>query len=118
MNILLVDDEPTLRKMIKVMLRGRGHQVLDAGSGAEAVAIANGNAIDLLIADVVMDDMDGPSLARRLTRDNHALPVLFISGYPPPDCGAEFVRCGFLTKPFSASTLNAAIAELLREPNA
>jgi len=114
MNILLVDDEPNIRKMMKHMLRSGGFDVLDAASGAEALALSHHQPIDILVTDVVMEGMDGRVLARSLTAAHPGLPVLFISGFPMDieserDCHN---RCAFLPKPFQRNELLRAISEL------
>lgn len=114
MKILLVDDESGIRKMMKLMLQSRGFQVFEAGNGASALALAEEDAIDVVVTDVVMPDMDGWTLARSLVERRPGLPVLFVSGYP-----AEFekarrqnTRCRFLAKPFQKSDLIDAITDL------
>jgi len=116
MNVLLVDDEPTIRKMMKAMLQSRGFRIIDAGSGADALALSQQYPIDLLVTDVVMGDMDGATLAHSLVERNPNLPVLFISGYPM-DFEKErrlYARSNFLPKPFQASELIHAVRDLTR----
>jgi two-component system cell cycle sensor histidine kinase/response regulator CckA len=114
MNVLLVDDEPTIRKMMRSILQRRGFQVFDASKGVDALTVAQNNPIDVLVTDVVMGDMDGPTLAHSLVERKPDLPVLFVSGYPM-DLEAErqrFTRCAFLRKPFQPSELFNAISEV------
>ena len=107
MNVLLVDDEPTLRKMTMRMLRSRGFEVFDASSGADALAVVQERSIDILVTDVVMDGMDGLLLADTLVERRPNLKVLFISGYPFDVQAAQrrYARCAFLPKPFQKSEL-------------
>jgi two-component system cell cycle sensor histidine kinase/response regulator CckA len=116
-KILLVDDEPTMLKVMKRVLERRGFQVLQASSGAEALALMDGHSIDVLVTDVVMNDMDGMALARSLVEQrNPSLPVLFISGHPL-DLESQrrhFSRCAFLPKPFAAADLVRAISDVTR----
>jgi CheY-like chemotaxis protein len=111
MIVLLVDDEPMMRKMMKSMLERRGVQVLDAGNAAEALAISREHAFDVLVTDIVMDGVDGWKLAESLIRERPALPVLFISGMPADfeTEGRRYPRCAFLPKPFQANDLMNAI---------
>lgn len=114
MTVFLVDDEPTMRKMVKLMLEKRGFQVFDAASGADALALSEQHPVELLVTDVVMEPMDGRALARTLVERQPDLPVLFISGVPI-DAQAErqhCPRCGFLPKPFQPRELIQAIADL------
>jgi len=116
MNVLLVDDEATIRRMMRVMLQKRGFQVYDASNGADALASAQQHPINVLVTDVVMQDMDGWTLARSMTQRQPELPVLFVSGYPV-DFEAErprTSRCAFLPKPFDSGELVSAITELVR----
>ncbi len=114
MKILLVDDETTIRNMMRKMLQSRGLQVFDAATGREALALSEQHSIDVLVSDMVMEDMDGSTLASSLEQRNPALPVLFVSGYPM-DIETErrrHGRCAFLAKPFQASDLLNAISAL------
>jgi two-component system cell cycle sensor histidine kinase/response regulator CckA len=114
MNVLLVDDESMMRKMVKLALQKRGFAVFDAASGADALALSKEHAIDLLVTDVVMGEMDGTTLAHSIVERRPDLPVLFISGYPM-DFEVErrhYSRCGFLRKPFQTGELVNAITEL------
>lgn len=118
MNVLLVDDEPTIRKMIKLMLRSGGFQVLDAATAAEALELAANTPIDLLVTDVVLEGMNGSALATALLERHPDLPVLFISGHPMNfETHREWYRrCAFLPKPFQKSELLEAIRELTQAP--
>src|SRR5262249_17991982 len=84
MNVLLVDDEPMMRKMVKLTLEKRGFQVFDSPNGKDALCLlsSEGQKIEVLVTDVVMEDMDGWALARSLAERHPDLPVLFTSGYP------------------------------------
>jgi two-component system cell cycle sensor histidine kinase/response regulator CckA len=115
-TILLVDDEDTVRETTAWFLRRAGHRVLPAASPVEAIALFGmyPREVDLLIADIVMPEMQGAVLAAQLRAKAPRLPVLFVSAYPdarPPR--EDTSPMGFLAKPFSATGLLAAIAELL-----
>jgi len=114
MNILLVDDETMMRKMVKLTLQKRGFQVFDAAGAAEALALSQQHQIDVLVTDVVLEGMDGWTLARSLVERNPDLPIVFMSGYPI-DFEDDREQCGrwaFLPKPFQPSELMGAISEL------
>ena len=119
-TILLVEDEPGVRRMAARMLERAGYTVLAASTPSEACAIfANEQArISLLLTDIVMPEMHGPMLAERLMTERPALPVLFVSGYSDamPGTGSEGGRTAFLPKPFTASELVAAVHALLTTP--
>ena len=114
-TVLVVDDEPLIRKMVALVLEQNGFRVLIAGGGPEAIRIWQSHTgdIDLLISDVLMPAMDGPTLAAELRAYNPALPVLLMSGSsgPADDCG----RFPFLSKPFSMATLLLAVRCLVTE---
>jgi two-component system cell cycle sensor histidine kinase/response regulator CckA len=108
--ILLVEDEDPVRAVNARALTARGYTVLEAASGVEALQILaeRTDPIDLVVSDVVMPEMDGPTLLRELRKRNPTLKVVFVSGYAEeafrknlPD-GEEFK---FLPKPFSLRQL-------------
>ncbi len=112
--ILLVEDEEAVRAFGARALTARGYTVLEAGSGVEALAIVDARAepIDLVVSDVVMPEMDGPSLLRELRARNPACRIIFVSGYAEdafkknlPE-GEDF---SFLPKPFSLKQLIEAV---------
>jgi PAS domain S-box-containing protein len=116
-TILLVEDEDAVRAIVSAVLRRDGYHVLEAARPRVAMEIfsARGGDIDLLLTDVVMPDMNGPTLAQRLIGLRPELRVLFISGYADmaaqPYPGNENV--GFLSKPFQASALTARVRQML-----
>jgi len=114
MNVLLVDDEAAIRKMMRLMLQSRGFRVFESDNGAGAMALAREHKIDVLVTDVVMRDMDGWTLARSLVESLPDLPVLFVSGYPTDFESArkQYARCAFLPKPFQKTDLINAITDV------
>ncbi|HEX2673345.1 MAG TPA: ATP-binding protein, partial [Polyangiaceae bacterium] len=117
-TILVAEDEPTLRSMIRRTLVRSGHTVLTAADGALALsaAAAHRGPIDLLVTDVVMPNLGGGETARILGTERPGIAVLFISGYswgeslPPSD---PMKAIGYLQKPFDTKTLEAKVSELL-----
>ena len=117
-TVLLVEDEEAVRAFAARALASRGYTVIQAASGTEALARIDGNidGIDLVVSDVVMPEMDGPTLLKELRRRRPELKVIFVSGYAEeafkknlPD-GESFV---FLPKPFSLKELVAAVKETM-----
>ena len=116
--VLVVEDEPAVRALIGRVLVKKGYAVIEAANGREALQLA-GDAtrpVDLLISDIVMPEMDGPELARRLADVRPGIPVLLISGYSHD----AIVREGgfppgtaFLGKPFTPSELATRVEEIL-----
>ena len=120
-RVLVVDDEPTLRSVIRRSLEREGYSVLVAEDGTRALALSrshDGN-IDLLITDVMMPGLTGLELARQLLHDRPTIRVLFISGFtfeesvPPADLAQG---TAYLPKPFDTKVLLAKVAELLDAP--
>jgi len=112
-TVLLVEDEPVIRRLVAEMLRRQGYEVLVAGDPRDAVGLCEGpHAVDLLLTDVVMPGMNGPELASRLALDR----VLFISGYPADAIAGRGLlpeNATILRKPFSAAELLGAVADIL-----
>jgi two-component system cell cycle sensor histidine kinase/response regulator CckA len=104
--ILVVDDEPMIRRFIRTLLETSGFAVLDAGNGNDALALfhAHRDAISLVLTDVLMPDMNGPMLVNHLRQIDPTLPVLFISAYCDTLHGAmNNIEC--LPKPFMPDEL-------------
>jgi two-component system cell cycle sensor histidine kinase/response regulator CckA len=117
-SILLVEDEEAVRAFAARALASRGYKVYEAGSGIEALEVMEeaGGKIDLVVSDVVMPELDGPSLLKELRKTRPDLKIIFISGYAEdafkknlPD-GEDF---HFLPKPFSLKQLAIAVKETL-----
>jgi CheY-like chemotaxis protein len=119
-TILLAEDEIPLRSVLRSILREAGYFVIDAGNGADALALAAkyDGPIHLLLSDVVMPAMTGPELARRLLVSRPALRVLFISGYTDDriaGTGLGFPVGEPLAKPFSAEVLTSRVRAALSQ---
>ena len=116
-TILLAEDEEGVRELAQEILEESGYRVLAAGSGVEAVRLAESHAgpIHLLLTDVVMPGMSGPALAEVLEFERPELKVLFVSGYADPASTARRLPRGsaFLQKPFSAAALESSVRDAL-----
>jgi signal transduction histidine kinase len=117
-QILLVEDEDLIRDLAEQILAGSGYRVLAAANANEALALASraGDAIDLLLTDVVMPGASGSDLAQRLLRLHPAMKVLYMSGYSDSlvfRYGREQEPAAFLQKPFSAEVLERRVQALL-----
>lgn len=116
--LLLVEDDPLVREFEVAALREARFQVLVAGSAEEALATADATRepIDILVTDLVLPEIGGQELARRLRSQNPALPVLLISGYTEEavHLAPDDLLMRFLAKPFSPEALvDAALVVLL-----
>jgi len=118
-TVLRAEDEDEVRKVTSEILRGAGYRVLEARHGKEALQIAEQHreAIDLLVADVIMPEMSGLELAARLSSVRRGLRVLYVSGYVADTGVREQVlsrRATFLQKPFAAGDLTRKVREVLQ----
>src|SRR5271168_3742209 len=119
-TILLVEDEEGLRALNARGLASRGYMVLEAGNGVEAIEVLekSDRPVDLVVSDVVMPEMDGPTLARELRTRNPGLKIIFVSGYAEDAFQKQLPehekgQYGFLPKPFTLKQLVAAVKEAL-----
>jgi PAS domain S-box-containing protein len=117
-SILLVEDEPEVRSLIERVLRSQGYRVSTASRPSEALRIASGAdaRFDLVVTDVIMPEMDGRELARRLLSDHPSLPVIYLSGYSADAIGRHGVLdpgTAFLEKPFRPDALVEKVREAL-----
>ncbi|MFZ4440629.1 MAG: PocR ligand-binding domain-containing protein [Syntrophales bacterium] len=117
-TILLVEDEPTLLELSKILLETQGYRVLAAGAPSEAIRLAGeySGAIHLLMTDVVMPEMNGRDLADKMLSLNPNLRCLFTSGYTADVIAHHGVldeNVHFIRKPFSRKDLAAKVREAL-----
>ncbi len=116
-TVLLVEDNVTVRKAAQRILSECGYQVLEAGSGAEAISAMQRHAspVHLLVADLVMPGMNGRELGRRLRVERPDLRILYMSGYEPQDPGgvAAPEPIVFFRKPFTGAALLDKVRQIL-----
>src|SRR5262249_20908353 len=117
-TILLVEDEDGLRALNARGLSARGYTVLEASNGVEAIDVLEKSQkpVNLVVSDVVMPEMDGPTLARELRNRNPDLKIIFVSGYAEDAFQKHLPEHGqfaFLPKPFTLKQLVAAVKEML-----
>ncbi len=120
-TILLVEDEEGLRALNARGLSSRGYTVLEAGNGVEAIEVLDAHGhVDLVVSDVVMPEMDGPTLLKELRRRDPGVKIIFVSGYaedafsknlPNNEQGKE--QYAFLPKPFTLKQLVAAVKQTM-----
>jgi two-component system, cell cycle sensor histidine kinase and response regulator CckA len=117
-TILLVEDEEGLRALNARGLRSRGYSVIEASNGVEAMEAleeCNGE-VDLVVSDVVMPEMDGPTLLKEMRQRNPEIKIIFVSGYAEDAFEKslpENQQFAFLPKPFTLSQLVAAVKETM-----
>jgi two-component system cell cycle sensor histidine kinase/response regulator CckA len=117
-TILLVEDEEGLRSLNARGLRSRGYSVIEASNGIEALEALEekDGAVDLVVSDVVMPEMDGPTLLKSMRDRNPDLKIIFVSGYAEDAFEKslpENQQFAFLPKPFTLSQLVAAVKETM-----
>jgi two-component system cell cycle sensor histidine kinase/response regulator CckA len=117
-TILLVEDEEGLRSLNARGLRSRGYSVIEASNGVEALEALEeqSGAIDLVVSDVVMPEMDGPTLLKTMRQRNPDIKIIFVSGYAEDAFEKslpENQQFAFLPKPFTLSQLVAAVKETM-----
>ena len=118
-TILIVEDEPPVRWIVKDVLTKYGYKVLEAGSGVEALALwhQHHDEIELLLTDMVMPvGLGGQELAEKFTAQKPELKVIFISGYSLPVAGRGFTvldNLNFLQKPFDGARLALAVRQCI-----
>ncbi|HZW16757.1 MAG TPA: response regulator [Brevundimonas sp.] len=118
-RILFVEDEAAVRGIAARLLRQRGYDVIEAADGEEALALAEEHAgtIDMMISDVIMPGLDGPSLLKKARPFLGDAPVMFISGYAESDFSdllQDEVGVSFLPKPLDIKTLAERVKQELR----
>jgi two-component system cell cycle sensor histidine kinase/response regulator CckA len=116
-RVLLVEDEDVVRSFAVRALKRQGYEVLEASTGVEALEVMEKNdyKIDIVVSDVVMPEMDGPTLLKELRKTNPDLKIIFVSGYPNDAFKAALgdENFAFLPKPFSLPQLAAKVKEEL-----
>ena len=117
-TILLVEDEDGLRSLNARGLRSRGYSVIEASNGIEAMEALDekDGAVDLVVSDVVMPEMDGPTLLREMRKRNPNLKIIFVSGYAEEAFDKslpENEQFAFLPKPFALSALVEKVKETM-----
>lgn len=118
-TVLAVDDSPSIRQMIKVTLGPVGYTVIEAGDGAEGVAKAKANALNLVITDLNMPVMNGLDMIKNLRTlpSLTGVPILFLSTESDDGIKQQAKAAGatgWITKPFKPEQLVAVVSKLTR----
>src|SRR6266700_689717 len=116
--ILLVEDEEGLRALNARGLTSRGYSVIEAGNGVEAIEALErqGGRVDLVVSDVVMPEMDGPTLLKELRKSKPDIKIIFVSGYAEEAFEkslSDSSQYNFLPKPFTLKQLVSAVKEAM-----
>ncbi|QDB78220.1 response regulator transcription factor [Georgenia sp. 311] len=116
-RLLVVDDEPNIRELLTTSLRFAGFDVVSAADGNEAMRLAVEAEPDLIVLDVMLPDMDGFTVTRRLREKGHHTPVLFLTARDDMSDKVTGLTVGgddYVTKPFSLEEVVARIRAILR----
>lgn len=119
-RILVVDDEPGVRQVIRVNLIMQGHEVLEAKNGAQALKIVEDNGIDLMILDLMMPKVSGWDVLEALKskRKTHSMPIIVLSAITSEDAKLKAFDLGaadYVVKPFAVGELLARVTRTLHE---
>jgi two-component system, OmpR family, response regulator len=115
-RILVVDDEPNIADLLSVALRFEGYDVVSAGTGSEALDLARSYRPNLVMLDVMLPDLDGNEVSRRLRLQGDQVPIVFLTARDAVQDKVEGLALGddYVTKPFSIEELMARVAAILR----
>ena len=118
-RILVIDDEPQVRRLIRQMLSRAGHEVAEAADGAEGLESIRVQAPDVIITDILMPNKEGIETIREVRREVPTLPILVISGNAGSTLYMEMAKMlgahASLAKPFRSAELLRAVDELLAQ---
>jgi two-component system OmpR family response regulator len=116
-RVLVVDDEPNIRELVQVALTFHGCTVVTAATGKEALRCAEASEPDLVVLDVVLPDLDGFEVCRRLRARGDEVPIIFLTARDTSSDTVQGLALGgddYVTKPFSVEALVARIRAVLR----
>jgi DNA-binding response OmpR family regulator len=118
-TILLVDDEKTLREMIRVYLEQEGYRVVEAGNGRDALYVARIEKPDLVVLDLMMPEMGGTEFMRAFSKEAETPVIMLTARVEDQDkiLGLELGADDYLTKPFNVRELIARVRAVLRRTN-
>ena len=115
-RILIVDDEPSMREMLRIVLRRDGYDVTVAANGTEAIDILQRERMDLLLSDIRMPDISGVDVLRAAKEANKDLVAFMMTAFASTDTAVEAMRLGavdYLTKPFNMDELRIKVRQHL-----
>jgi CheY-like chemotaxis protein len=117
-RVLVVDDEPGVRKLLARILRSRGYDVFESEDGPSALALLNSTnrQMDLVVTDLVMPKMSGTRLAEEIQTRWPAVKLLFVSGFPRGDArqaGSRVASVPVLHKPFTSQQIEKTVRDVL-----
>jgi DNA-binding response OmpR family regulator len=116
-TILIVDDVDTNRRMLEILLRSEGYEVISAETGEQALSEIEHQPPDLLLLDLALPDMHGSQLLAQVQRKGFTFPVLVVTGDSSPVARSTALHASeYLTKPYDVDALIVAVERLIRSP--
>ncbi|MBU2538342.1 MAG: sigma-54 dependent transcriptional regulator [Proteobacteria bacterium] len=115
-GILVVDDEPSMREFLKILLDKKGYSIQTAASGAEALTLLQHHPFDLIISDIRMPDLSGLALLENIKQQDLSIPVVLITAYASPEDAVLAMKNGaydYITKPFKVDDILSVIKAAL-----
>jgi DNA-binding NtrC family response regulator len=115
-NILFVDDDPNLQKMVEIFLRTTDYHLSFAKNGRTALKMYQEGSFDLILTDIQMPEMDGITLVREINKLDKSIPIIIISAFGKKSMAQKAIAEGaskILDKPFDSQALIGIIKELL-----
>ncbi len=120
LNILIVDDDPSLRNMLSIVLKKEGYIIFSAENGKTAIKLLKKNHIDLIISDIKMPDISGIDLLQKVKTINQELPFILITAFSSTNDAIEAMKLGaddYITKPFNLDELKIIINKSIYKKN-
>ena len=116
-RVLVVDDEPNIRELVQVALKFHGCAVTTGATGGDALRLARSDHPDLIVLDVMLPDIDGFEVCRRLRANGDEVPIIFLTARDTTSESITGLTLGgddYITKPFSVEALAARVRAVLR----
>jgi two-component system, OmpR family, response regulator len=116
-RVLVVDDEPNIRELVQVALKFHGCAVTTGATGSDALRLAESDRPDLIVLDVMLPDIDGFEVCRRLRASDNEVPIIFLTARDTTSESITGLTLGgddYITKPFSVEALAARVRAVLR----
>ena len=121
-RVLVVDDEPDIRKVVKMTLQKSGYEVLEAENGEKAIETINTGEnrllLDVVVCDIRMPKINGVEAIAYFQREWPRVPIIVLTGFPDTDMATSFLRGGvidYLVKPVEGEKLKAAVARAMEQ---
>jgi len=115
-RVLVVDDEAKMQRVLEIMLKRMGHEVICAGNGREALQILKADPADLIISDLRMPEISGTELLQALRQQGNEVPVIIMTAYGTIESAVEAMKlgaCDYIVRPFDVEALEITINRIL-----